>query len=243
MRLRQVVIAARDLESTVADLTAVFAIDVAYRDPGVGAFGLANAVLPIGDTFLEVVSPIDPTAPAERFLQRRGGDGGYMVMVQSPHLADDLARIRALGVRVVWQIDLDDISGAHLHPADVGAAILSIDEPRPAPSWRWAGPEWEQRIRRERVCEVTGVDLEAPDPAALAARWSVVLDAPEDDAHRIALDRGTIRVHQGATTAVRGYELAVTDAAAIVATARGRGLPAGDGVVTVAGTRFTLTSA
>ena len=34
--------------------------------------------MPVGDTFLEVVSPIDPKATAERYLARRGGDGGYM---------------------------------------------------------------------------------------------------------------------------------------------------------------------
>ena len=39
MRLRQVVIAARDLETTVAHLTAVFGIEVSYRDPGVAEFG------------------------------------------------------------------------------------------------------------------------------------------------------------------------------------------------------------
>ena len=78
MRLRQVVIAARDLETTVAHLTAVFGIEVSYRDPGVAEFGLVNAVMPIGDTFLEVISPVADRAPARRFLDRRGGDGGYM---------------------------------------------------------------------------------------------------------------------------------------------------------------------
>ena len=48
MRLRQVALAARDLEKTVGDLCAVFDLEVAFRDPGVAAFGLVNAVLPVG---------------------------------------------------------------------------------------------------------------------------------------------------------------------------------------------------
>src|SRR5262249_11512307 len=80
MRLRQVVIAARDLEETVAHLTAVLGLEVGFRDPGVAEFGLVNAVMPVGDTFLEVVSPVASTAPARRFLDRHG-DGGYMVIL------------------------------------------------------------------------------------------------------------------------------------------------------------------
>ncbi len=241
MRLRQVVIAARDLDATVDDLTAVFGIEVAFNDPGVAAFGLRNAVMPIGDTFLEVVSPTDPAAPAQRFLDRRGGDGGYMVIVQSADLDDDVRRLGALGVRIVWQIALDDIRTVHLHPADVGAAIVSIDEATPPASWRWAGPTWEQRVRRERVRAVVGVELTSPEPAALAARWGEVLGV-RVDGHTIALDGGAIRVVDGPSAGIAGYTLAVTDAAAIVAAARARGLDAGDDRVTIAGTRFTLTA-
>ena len=63
-----------------------------FADPGVGAFGLHNAVYAIGDTFLEVVSPTQPDTTAGRYLDRHG-DGGYMVIFQ---LADlDAARERA----------------------------------------------------------------------------------------------------------------------------------------------------
>lgn len=239
MRLRQVVIAARDLHATVDQLTDVFAIDVAFRDPGVAAFGLHNAVMPIGDTFLEVVSPVDPSAPAQRFLDRRG-DGGYMVIAQSPDLDADVRRLGDLGVRIVWQLALDDIRTVHLHPADVGAAIVSIDEARPAASWRWAGPTWEERIRRERVQGVVGVELTSPDPPALASRWGAVLGRPVDEDHTIPLDGGTIRVVEGPSAGVRGYALAATDPAAALAAARARGLETGDDWLVVAGTRFAL---
>jgi len=241
MRLRQIALIARELDPVVADLCAVLGIEVGFRDPGVAEFGLHNAVMPVGDTFLEVVSPVDPAAPAQRFLDRRGGDGGYMVIVQSPNLDDDVRRLADLGVRIVWEIALDDIRTVHLHPADVGAAIVSIDEARPPASWRWAGPTWEQRIRRERVRGVVGVELTSPDPTALAARWAAVLGRPTSD-HTIALDGGTIRFADGPSAGVRGYALAADDPDAITATARARGLDAGDGWVAIAGTRFVLTS-
>jgi len=55
MRLRQVALVARDLDPVVADCSAVLGVEVAFRDPDVSTFGLRNAVMPDGDTFLEVV--------------------------------------------------------------------------------------------------------------------------------------------------------------------------------------------
>ena len=87
MYIRQIALVARDLDPIVDDLCAVFDIAVSCNDPGVAAFGLRNAVMPIGETFLEVVSPVTPDASARRYLERRKGDGGYMVILQSDDLA------------------------------------------------------------------------------------------------------------------------------------------------------------
>jgi catechol 2,3-dioxygenase-like lactoylglutathione lyase family enzyme len=240
MRLRQVVIAARDLDATVADLTDVFDLEVAYRDPLVAVFGLVNAVIPIGDAFLEVVSPTTPDAPARRFLDRRGGDGGYMVILQSNTLDADRRRVADLGIRVVWQGDLPDIRGTHLHPSDVGGAILSLDDATPPESWHWAGPEWRDHVRTGVVRDVVGVELEAPDPAALAARWAEVLGRPATPDHTIALDGATIGFVRGATTGVRGYALAAVDAAGARERAKARGLAVDGDTIVVGGTRLRL---
>ena len=53
MRLRQVALAAWDLEAAKRDLEARGLRDP-FRDPGVKEFGLDNAVYPVGDTFLDL---------------------------------------------------------------------------------------------------------------------------------------------------------------------------------------------
>jgi hypothetical protein len=173
LRFRQAVIAARDLDAAVADLRAALPLGEPYADPNVDFFGLRNAVMPLGDTFVEVVSPARENTAAGRFLDRRG-DGAYMAMFQLDDLAGARARAAALGIREVWSIDLDDISACHLHPADVGAAIVSLDRPVPPESWRWAGP-WQPH----GDARTTGLTLSARDPAALAARWRAVLGSLE----------------------------------------------------------------
>ena len=65
IRLRQIALVANKLAPVIDDLKAVFGLEVCYIDPGVGAFGLENSLLPVGNNFIEVVAPIkDGTAAA-----------------------------------------------------------------------------------------------------------------------------------------------------------------------------------
>ena len=66
----------------VNNLCKLFECQVAFNDPGVSHFGLENAVIPIGTDFLEVVSPKENNTTAGRYLKKRNGDGGYMVIIQ-----------------------------------------------------------------------------------------------------------------------------------------------------------------
>ena len=93
MRIRQLVLVAEDRDKVVNDLCNLFKIEVAFYDPGVIHFGLENAVLPVGDTFLEVVSPVQKNTTAGRYLDRRKGDGGYMVIIQTEDLAKEKERV------------------------------------------------------------------------------------------------------------------------------------------------------
>src|SRR5256714_12805585 len=140
VRLRQAVLVARDLEPLATELQAALGLAEPFRDPGVGMFGLVNTVFAVGDCFLEIVSPVQPDTAAGRYLERHGGDGGYMVMFDLEDLDGARGRTERAGIRTVWQGDLPDISGTHPHPADTRRAILSIDGSRPYRSWRWGGP-------------------------------------------------------------------------------------------------------
>ncbi|MCK7496588.1 MAG: hypothetical protein MZW92_40980 [Comamonadaceae bacterium] len=80
--------------------------------------------------------PPRPDSACARHLARHG-DSGYMLILQTDDLARERERLARLGVRTVWSTQFDDIGAMHLHPKDVGGAIVSVDEPRPAASWRW----------------------------------------------------------------------------------------------------------
>jgi Glyoxalase-like domain len=178
VRLRQAVLVARELDGTATALRAALGLREPFRDPGVGEFGLENAVFALGDCFLEVISPTQPATAAGRYLERHGGDGGYMVIFDLEDLEGARSRAQDLGVRVVWQLDLPDISGTHLHPADMRGAIVSLDQSRPYGSWRWGGPQWTGGTGAGADGRLAGITVAVSDPAAVAARWAEVLGVP-----------------------------------------------------------------
>jgi len=247
MRLRQIALVARDLDRVSGDLAEVLGLGAPFADPGVSLFGLRNTVFPVGDTFLEVVSPAKEHTSAGRFLDRRGGDGGYMVIVQSEDRVTDLRRVGDLGIRVVWETELPDISTIHLHPSDVGGAILSLDVAVPPESWRWAGPGWIDRSRTDVTTAIAAVEMQAPDPAALAQRWSRVLDRPAAEAgggvHSIALDSGSVRFapdRDGRGPGMAAFDVAVADRSGVLAAARRLGIAAEGDCLEICGTRVHL---
>jgi len=166
---------ARDCGRVAGELSRAFGWPAPFHDPGVGVFGLINAVFAVGDTFVEVVAPARSDTAAGRYLERRGGDGGYMAIFQVPDLPAARRRVAGLGVRVVWATNLPDIAGTHLHPRDVPGAIVSLDWADPEQSWRWAGPAWTGRVPGHGPGGVTGLTIEVGDPAAAARRWAAVL--------------------------------------------------------------------
>jgi hypothetical protein len=245
MRLRQIALAATDLEATAAALSDVLGAGVPFRDPGVGVFGLENQVFPIGETFLEVVSPVRDDATAKRWIAKRGDDAGYMVIVQCDDLATlarEAERARSWGAVVVWQGEYAGARTVHFHPRALGA-IASLDAMPAWGDWVWAGPNWRERSQIRTTRAITGAELASPDPEKLAAHWTALLGIkarPVQDGLEIALPRGgrIVFVSGAESDALVGVEIALADHERFEARARARGVLGADGAATIAGVRF-----
>ena len=252
MKIRQLVMVARDLDATVSQLCRLFDLSVCYNDPGVGVFGLVNALLPVGDTFLEVVSPMpgrDDTA-AGRLMHRRGGDAGYMVILQTNDYAGARERAEQLRIRRVWDVNRDEVDAMHLHPADLGnTCILSLDDMRPPESWIWAGERWREHVRTELVQALAEVELQCADPAATAQKWAQLLGLQQvsdgwclELANRTRIRFCAVQSERGAGLAAMGVRCADPDA--VRERARSLQLPLiDDAAVMLGGVRFDLLDA
>jgi hypothetical protein len=176
MDIRQIVMVSSLRDPIVSDLSQLFGLEVAFNDPGVGHFGLENAVMPLGTDFLEVVSPIEENTTAGRYLQKRGGDGGYMVIIQVDDFDITKSLVHDNEIEIVWDTDLPEAKAIHLHPKQMGGAIVSLDWMNPKESWKWAGPEWNKYITDD-IKGIDGVEIQANNPEEMFNRWKDILDA------------------------------------------------------------------
>ncbi|MCB1646283.1 MAG: VOC family protein [Pseudomonadales bacterium] len=230
MRLRQVALVAGELAPVRSALMALFGLTSDFRDPGVSEFGLENSVMVIGDKFLEVVAPVEPGTTAQRQLDKQGGDGGYMVLLQIHDFEKYRDRTEALGVRKVWQTDQPGTRAFHLHPRDIGGAIVSLDWMGRWDDWTWGGPDWRER-RAGNASDILAVELRAAQPDVMAARWAEILDqdvVSAGERYSIRLpDEGEISFRPalaGETEGVCGLTLKVSDQTALEAAAARLGL-------------------
>ncbi len=253
LRMRQICLVAEDLDMIEAHLRGVFGLEVCHRDPGVGRFGLHNFLMPVGNSFLEVVSPMRPGTAGGRHLQRRGGDGGYMVIMQCDDIAARRAHVAELGIRLVLDGANEQTDGIQLHPKDVPGAIAelrwnvgdgAIDGP-----WNPAGDHWLPARREHVITAMAAAELQSADPSAMAARWAEVLEIPagsDGDGHpTISLDDATLRFVEatdGRGDGLGGLDVATVDRGHVIATARHHDLDVSEdeSVVMLCGMRFRL---
>ena len=254
VHLRQVALVASGLASAVADLSDIFGIEACHVDPGLAIWGLENTLLPVGHNFIEVVAPTTEGTAAGRYLERRGGDGGYMVICQTETLESQKAcreRAAALGVRVAYESnEREGFNIMQLHPRDLEAAFFEIDWDVEADfTGRWepaGGSDWAKHVRLQRVRDIVGVELQCDDPPTLARKWARIADAAvasENGCPVVMLNNAKLRfvtVNDDRGPGLGGVDLVVNDREAILRQARARNAYVSDDQVLVCGTRFYL---
>jgi hypothetical protein len=251
LRLRQICLVASELAKPIADLKAIFGLKICFHDPNVAKYGLENALLPVGNNFLEVVAPFQEETAAGRYLDRRGGDGGYMVILQCDDAKAREQRMLEIGVRIANRLDYGTYLGLQLHPKDTGGTILETStDPRsvaPDGPWHPAGDSWEVAVKTDVVQAMTAVELQSDDSDGLAARWAEVLNVPlGNDAQgnpALKLENAELRfvpADDDRGEGLVGLDFAVSDRDVILRKAEARGCDVAGDTVTVCGVHFKL---
>jgi len=92
--------------------------------------GVRVAMLPVGDTRIELLEPIRPDSPIEKFMAKRG-EGIHHIAVRVDNIEAALERFKAAGARL---IDTSPRIGAHntriafIHPASTHGVLLELVE-------------------------------------------------------------------------------------------------------------------
>ncbi len=254
LHLRQIAFVAEKLQPVLDDLRGVLGLEVCFVDPEVDVFGLENSLVPIGTNFIEVVAPVKEGTAGGRYLERRQGDGGYMVITQADGEDDQRAhrdRATALGIRIAWERDHGSGRFMQLHPADTGGAFFEIDfttANSPTGDWPPAGGSgWDKYVRTDIVSAITAAEIQSNEPLMLAERWAAIAgqELQRDDQGRtvLPLNNASIRFVEesdGRGDGLGGIDVKVEDKAALLAAAEARGVMVDETQVLIGGVRINL---
>jgi methylmalonyl-CoA epimerase len=113
------------LDSAIAFYESI-GLSVAHRET-VDTEKVRIAMLPAGDSTIELLEPSSPDSPLGKFLEKRG-PGLHHLALRVPDLAAAVERLRASGARFLNEPRRG--AGGHLyvfvHPASTGGVLLEL---------------------------------------------------------------------------------------------------------------------
>ena len=250
MRLRQICLVAPAIEPVVGDIAAIMGLNICYRDGNVAKYGLENALLPVDTILLEVVAPFQPGTAAGRFIEKTGGRGGYMAIFCCDDPDERGAHAGKMGVRTANVIDHAPYHGVQLHPRDCRAAFVEFNHTAGSDNilgpYPPAGPDWTKSIRKDVTLALTEVEMESPEPAALAAHWGKIIGIPVSTGRNgdpeLMLPNAAFRFVKGAADIMSGLTFRVADVAKVRDAASARGHAVSGDSFELGGVTFRLTA-
>jgi len=124
-------VAVDDLDAALDSYTAGgLGLTVEHRETVVEQ-GVEAVLLSIGDSHVELLSPLGPDTPVGRYLARRG-PGLHHVAYRTGDIDAELTRLEAAGMRLIDSAPRIGIRGsrvAFLHPEATGGVLTEIVQP------------------------------------------------------------------------------------------------------------------
>ena len=86
------------------------------------------AMLPIGETRIELLEPTSEDSPISKFLQKRGG-GIHHIAVEVDNIEESLAKLKAEGMRLIDEkprVGAENCLVAFVHPSSANGVLLEL---------------------------------------------------------------------------------------------------------------------
>ena len=88
------------------------------------------AMLPIGETRIELLEPTSEDSPISKFLEKRGG-GIHHIAVEVENIEESLAKLKASGMRLIDEsprIGAEGCLVAFVHPSSANGVLLELTQ-------------------------------------------------------------------------------------------------------------------
>jgi len=129
MKLDHIGIATRQLDEALALWRDALGLHVDFTEE-VTAQGVKVAMLPIGETHIELLEPLSENSPVGEFLEKRG-PGIHHVAVRVPDIRAALAQLKEQGTRLIDETPRVGARGclvAFVHPSSANGVLLELVE-------------------------------------------------------------------------------------------------------------------
>ena len=129
MKIDHIGIAVKSLAAAVKTYEDVIGLRVSGYET-VEDQGVNLAMIPLGDSRIELLEPLDDNSPIEKFMKKRG-EGMHHIAVAVDNIEEALERFKASGARL---IDATPRRGAHntkiafIHPSGTHGVLLELVE-------------------------------------------------------------------------------------------------------------------
>jgi methylmalonyl-CoA epimerase len=123
-------VAVEDLDAALELYQGRFKMPLAHRET-VSEQGVEAVLLDVGDTHVELLSPLGPETPVGKFLARKG-PGLHHVAYRVDDIEGALAQLREQGVALIDsepRVGIRNSRVAFLHPRATGGVLTELVEP------------------------------------------------------------------------------------------------------------------
>lgn len=176
--IRHYVLATANLESVSARLQSFLSMPQGIRHDMSEALGFRNEMMKIGATMLELVQPVKPDHRLHRWLAQRGGDAGYMIVVQTFDAEALRARAAAEKLRLTRDMQFRGQQMVQFDPRQFGTHFEAYEYSLPD-GW-WGDPNGRNYGKSDHASEIIAAEVAIEDPERIAAQIGRLYESPVD---------------------------------------------------------------
>jgi methylmalonyl-CoA/ethylmalonyl-CoA epimerase len=127
MKLDHIGIATRQINEALGFWRDALGLQIDFTED-VTEQGVRVAMLPIGETHIELLEPLGPNSPVGKFLEKRG-PGIHHVAIRVTDIRASLAHLKEKGARLIDETPRSGAGGclvAFVHPASANGVLLEL---------------------------------------------------------------------------------------------------------------------
>lgn len=126
-KIEHVALAVADLDAAVAHYSSVWGLQLSHREV-VEDQGVEEAMLPLGDSYLQLLGPTGPDTTVGRFVERRG-EGLHHIAYEVEDLEGVLESLKQKGVSLIDEVPRRGGRGhmvAFVHPKGNHGVLVEL---------------------------------------------------------------------------------------------------------------------